>query len=130
MDATRGAAGAVLIVIVDGTRIAIDLAAVREVIANPVVTPLPHMPSVIAGVLNLRYEILATLDLGALRGGRSAARRAAVVVEDGDLAAAVLVDAVDDLAVDADRRPPTVLGGRDILHHRELLPFRGEALTE
>lgn len=118
---------ALLIVTVDAARVGLDVSMVREVVAHPEVTPLPLTPRSIAGLMNLRYEILPVLDLGALRGGVARGQRQfAVVVEDHDLAAAVLVDDIADVSFETNRDALPVLSASDVLHHADLRPFRGE----
>ena len=79
--------------------LAVRAAQVREVVARPVLTLLPLAPECVAGVMNLRGEILAALDVKSLLGlGRNAATQPiAVVVWTGDLTGALLVDEVDDV---------------------------------
>lgn len=128
-DVTPGAGTGLLIVTVDGTRLGLELTMVREVIAQPAVTPLPLTPPCVAGVVNLRYQVLAALDLAALRGSAAVPRRPfGVVVEHGDLAAALLVDTIDEVVFDADRRALEVLSAQDLLHHPDLLPLSGEVI--
>ena len=63
---------------------AVDTAAVREVVAGPLVIPLPTAPSAVLGVFNLRGEIIPLFDTGSLLGiGQSDSQPFAVVVETG-----------------------------------------------
>jgi purine-binding chemotaxis protein CheW len=79
--------------------LAVRAAQVREVVAHPLLTPLPMAPECVAGVMNLRGEILAALDVKSLLGlGRNTSTELmAVVVLSGDITGALLVDAVDDV---------------------------------
>jgi purine-binding chemotaxis protein CheW len=80
--------------------LALRASCVHEVISRPVLTPLPLAPECVAGVLNLRGEILAALDLKSLLGlGRNPnTEPMAAVVWSGDTRAALLVDAVEEVA--------------------------------
>lgn len=61
---------------------ALDVATVREVVAAPVVTPLPSVSPAVLGVINLRGEIVPYLDTAALLGvGTLTSPLFAVVVE-------------------------------------------------
>lgn len=48
----------------DGERYAIESRFVREVLRTPDISPVPGAPPLLAGVTNLRGEILAVMDLG------------------------------------------------------------------
>jgi purine-binding chemotaxis protein CheW len=85
---------------VDGRAYGVDIASVREIICWSDVTPLPHQPEHMLGVLNLRGAIVPVHDLRArLSGERSERGRDSVVliVEIGAHVAGILVDAVSDL---------------------------------
>jgi len=86
-----------VVLLVSGEYFGIAVDMVREVVKEPMVTALPLAPAIVAGVTNLRGEILAILNLEPLLGLPAAglASRAAVVVEDGHVRAALLVDRVD-----------------------------------
>jgi chemotaxis signal transduction protein len=63
---------------------AVDTAAVREVVAGPLVIPLPTAPGTVLGVFNLRGEIIPLFDTAGLLGvGQSPDHPYAVVVETG-----------------------------------------------
>jgi purine-binding chemotaxis protein CheW len=111
----------VLIVGLLGERFSIPTRAVREVVPHPMVTPLPTAPAFVAGVTNLRGTIVAVLDtakLLQLPSGRPP-RRFAIIVEDGDVVAALLVDVVDALAPAGSATPIDVTR---MLRHPDLLP--------
>jgi purine-binding chemotaxis protein CheW len=69
---------------------AIDLTDAREVVETPVVTALPTAPPWVLGLFNLRGEVVALLDTGALLGDTPGADVAAVVVVDTPAGAAGL----------------------------------------
>lgn len=55
-----------------GQALAVDSALVREVCADLVPTPVPHVPAWVAGVVHLRGEMLTIADFHALAGGAGA----------------------------------------------------------
>ena len=88
----------------------IPVAAVREVLSHPRVTPLPLAPAFLTGLLNLRGEIVAVLDLRVLLG-LTPSREAgcAVVVRHGAVEAALLGDAALEVVwARADQREAVV----------------------
>lgn len=89
----------------------IDVMAVREIRGWTEATPLPHAPSYVRGMINLRGTILPIVDMGARLGvlvDDLAARRVIVVVWIGAKLVGLLVDAVCDiLAVADDALQPT-----------------------
>lgn len=63
---------------------AVDTASVREVVAAPLVIPLPTAPPTVLGVFNLRGEIVPVFDTAGLLGvGRFDERPYVAVVETG-----------------------------------------------
>ncbi len=48
---------------VGGRTFAIDLMGIREILRNQRVTPIPHTPPQIAGVLNLRGDLISVVDM-------------------------------------------------------------------
>lgn len=83
---------------------------VREILADPVVTALPMAPPVVAGVINLRGDILTVLNLErALELPESQrSSRFAIVVHDRDIRAAMLVDQVDGVEWFTAPREPVI----------------------
>ncbi len=63
--------------LLDGDEYGVPIAEVKETIALRPLTPLPLVPDFIAGVISLRGEVVAVLDLGRLLGLPSRMRRAA-----------------------------------------------------
>jgi purine-binding chemotaxis protein CheW len=61
---------------------ALDLTAVREVMPEPEVTPLPGAPAALLGVLNLRGEIVPVFDTAVLLGLASGPSSDQVTVAD------------------------------------------------
>jgi purine-binding chemotaxis protein CheW len=71
---------------------------VRETIELRPITPLFHVPRCLAGIANLRGEILAVLDVAALLGLETTRRgpeSRIVIVEQGGRAAGLIVDRLD-----------------------------------
>lgn len=88
---------------------------VRETVALRPITPLFHVPRCLAGITNLRGEILAVLDIAALLGletTRHGAESRIVIVEHAGRAAGLIVDRLGEiLSVPSDGvtdAPPTL----------------------
>ena len=112
----------VIIVTIGGTRHAVELRWVREVVTLGFVTNVPTAPPAIGGVCNLHGTILPVLDVGVLLGGTVGlpARQGdgALVVEAEGVVCALRVDQVDHVAslpeargqvIDASGRPLVLL---------------------
>lgn len=79
-------------------RYAVEVGYVREVVADIEVSRVPWAPPAVAGVVNVRGEILTVAHLGQLFGDPTPARGVAMVVLDGPASPlGLLVDQVDDL---------------------------------
>ena len=97
----------------DGGAYALPIERVREIVRPRALTPMPHVPAEILGVLSLRGEIVQVIDarrrfaLPALAPARES--RVIVMTSEGGGVAGLLVDAVREvLRVDeAELRPPT-----------------------
>lgn len=87
---------------------AVDL--VREVIAGPVVTSVPMAPPVVAGVINVRGDILTVMNLDRALNLPESQRsnRFAIVVHDHDIRAAMLVDEVEGVEWFSAQREPVI----------------------
>jgi len=89
----------------------VDIMAVREIRGWSPVTPLPHSPDYVRGVINLRGAVLPVLDLSARLGlgaVEPTARHVIIVARIGDRTVGMLVDAVSDiLTVTDDMVQPT-----------------------
>lgn len=92
---------ATLLLMRHGTgRIAVDLAAVREVLRMVAVRPLPGAPGGVLGVMNLRGETIAVLDLEArlpADAGQPGVDHHLVVLSAGTMPLAIAVTHVDDI---------------------------------
>lgn len=82
-----------------GNLFAIDLRSVREVFPIESVTPVPGMPSVLAGVTNLRGVVVPLVDVRPLLDlpMSEGALRFAVVIHHGGNQVGVLVDQVPEI---------------------------------
>jgi len=91
----------VLLITVDGERLALPVAEVRQVVADVRVQPLPDRTGAVAGFVSLRGRVATAVDvarcLGRSSGSGSCGPRAAVVVRHRGEDCALLVDRVDDL---------------------------------
>lgn len=91
---------------------AFDTAAVREVVAGPLVIPLPTAPASVLGVFNLRGEIIPVFDTAALLGvGQSELHPYAVVVDTGMGPAAVAAHDIPEVADLAEQAGASELPG-------------------
>jgi len=78
----------------------VDIMAVREIRGWSPVTPLPHSPDYVRGVINLRGAVLPVLDLSARLGlgaVEPTARHVIIVARIGERTVGMLVDAVSDI---------------------------------
>ena len=85
---------------VGGQTFCIDIIAVREIRGWTPATPLPHAPSFVRGVINLRGSILPVVDLAARFGlavKEPTARHAGVVVQSNGRTVGLLVEAVSNI---------------------------------
>ncbi|MFD2237259.1 chemotaxis protein CheW [Aureimonas populi] len=89
----------------------VDITSVREIRGFAAATPLPHAPSYVTGVINLRGTVLPIVDLSLRLGfGRTepTERSVIIVVTVGAQLVGLLVDAVSDiLTVTDDNLQPT-----------------------
>lgn len=78
----------------------VDITAVREIRGYVPATPLPHAPSYVRGVINLRGTVLPVIDLGQRMGlgqAEPTARSVIVVARIENQVFGLLVDAVSDI---------------------------------
>ncbi|MEK7429506.1 MAG: chemotaxis protein CheW [Pseudomonadota bacterium] len=115
-----GFSGAELISVRIGEQqFALDIMAVREIRGWTASTPMPHAPSYVVGMINLRGVVLAVVDLGARLGlGACQPDSSSVVVvaHIRGIPVGLLVDAVCDIiAVTEDMvQPPPSLGTEEV----------------
>ncbi|MCV3272058.1 chemotaxis protein CheW [Roseobacter sinensis] len=89
----------------------LDIMSVREIRGWTKTTPLPHAPSYMKGVINLRGTVLPVMDLSerlGLKPQKQTDRNVIIVVNHGDVMTGLLVDAVSDIIAltDDDLQPP------------------------
>lgn len=78
----------------------IDIMSVREIRGWTPATSIPHAPSYVRGVINLRGAVLPIVDLAArlgLSSNEPTARHVIIVTQVGERMAGILVDAVSDI---------------------------------
>lgn len=99
-----------LSVVLAGRLLGVPALRVREVVRLPLVTRVPGAPAMIAGLMNLRGQIVTAVDLRRrldLPPREARAGAMAVVVEQGDDAYTLVVDSVGDVVrACADRQEP------------------------
>ena len=84
---------------------ALGIQAIREIRGWISSTPLPHAPSYIKGMINLRGSVLAIIDLAerfGLPSREPSALSVVVVIEAGERVIGLLVDAVSDIITATD----------------------------
>ncbi len=99
----------------------VDIMSVREIRGWTRATSLPHAPSYVRGVINLRGTVLPVVDLGVRLGIDSAEpneRSVIIVVDLGDRAVGLRVDAVSDILA---------VPGSDLQSPPELLADQADA---
>lgn len=89
----------------------LDIMSVREIRGWTRTTPLPHAPSYMKGVINLRGTVLPVMDLSerlGLQGREQTDRNVIIVVSHDDMLTGLLVDAVSDIVAltEDDLQPP------------------------
>ena len=102
---------------VDGMLVGIDVRQVREVIRSRTMTPVPLADPAVAGLINLRGEIVTGIDLRTRLGlarRPDGAEPMHVVIRLGDGAVSLMVDEIGEVIEAADvllERPPETLAG-------------------
>jgi purine-binding chemotaxis protein CheW len=94
------AGGELIVVVIEQQKFAIDIMSVREIRGWSASTHLPHAPSHVLGMVNLRGVVLPVVDLGARLGlGDRQPNAASVVIvaEVEDRMVGLLVDGVSDI---------------------------------
>jgi purine-binding chemotaxis protein CheW len=94
---------------------ALNISGIREIRGWISSTPLPHAPSYIKGMINLRGSVLAIIDLAERLGLPSVppnTTSVVVVIEHGERVVGLLVDAVSDIitATEDMRQPAPEIG--------------------
>lgn len=89
----------VITLVVKDVEFCVDIKAVREIRGWTPATPVPHSPSYVKGVINLRGIVMPVLDLAAqldLGVTKPTSRHVIVVAQCGDKLAGLLVDSVQE----------------------------------
>ena len=113
----------------------VDIMAVREIRGWAPVTPLPHSPPFLRGVLNLRGAVLPIVDLAARLGlpaSDPTARHVIIVAQVNGQVIGLLVDAVSDILTIGDgaiQPPPEVSSGRVRNFVQGLLAIEGRMVS-
>ena len=100
MDDRTGPGAELISVRIGGQQFALDIMAVREIRGWSASTPVPHAPSYVMGMINLRGVVLAVVDLSARLGlGACTPDSSSVVVvaHINGVPVGLLVDAVCDI---------------------------------
>ena len=107
---------------VDGQFFGVDVARVQEVFRHHDRTPVPLAPPTVAGLINLRGEVIPAIDVRTRMGlpRRESGDPMNVVVRDGDEVVSLLVDSIGDVSEADDAAvepPPTTISGpaRDMI---------------
>ncbi|MEJ2409072.1 MAG: chemotaxis protein CheW [Novosphingobium sp.] len=98
---------------------ALDIMSIREIRAWTPVTPMPRVPSYVAGVVNLRGTVLPVIDLAARLGWKpteATPRHAIIVCQVNGQSQGLIVDSVSDIvALNTDTlQPPPTTGQEDV----------------
>jgi purine-binding chemotaxis protein CheW len=115
-----------MVVCFGALRFGLPAAACREVLKLPRIIKVPRLPSYLPGIINLRGEIVAVTDLRPLLqlpDGEPTANFRLVVIADGALRTALLVERVEGLQTIADQ---TVTGLAEGAAHAFAELFRGK----
>ncbi len=113
----------------------VDIMAVREIRGWAPVTPLPHSPSFLRGVLNLRGAVLPIVDLAARLGlpaAEPSARHVIIVAQVNGQVIGLLVEAVSDILTIGDgliQQPPELASSRVRTFVQGLLAIEGRMVS-
>ncbi len=119
---------------VGGQLFGLDINAIREIRAWSPVTRVPGVPSYIAGMANLRGQILPVIDLAARLGWGStqvSERHAIIVVQIGAQMVGLIVESVSDLVqvpADSLQQAPTMAESEESAFIEGLAPI-GERMV-
>jgi purine-binding chemotaxis protein CheW len=120
---------------IGGQSFCIDIRAVREIRGWTPATPMPHTPSFIQGVINLRGTVMPVIDLRNRLGlgeTEPSARHVNVVVQHEGRVAGLLVDAVQEtFMVDEAllQEPPAMGSTSEDVFVDAIIPLEGRMLS-
>lgn len=108
-----------IVVEIRGQQFAIDIMAVREIRGWTASTRLPHAPTHVMGMINLRGQVLPVVDFGSRLGMSDTEPHAAsvvIVTEVNDRLVGLMVDAVCDILTlgEGMLQPAPEVGSRDV----------------
>jgi len=108
----------------NGQEFASDILMIREIRGWTDITPLPHVPDYVRGLINLRGSILPVIDLKARLGlglTEATAKHVIIVAHNEARTTGILVDAVSDIITlspaDTQPTPDLTEGGNDACIH-------------
>ena len=99
---------------------AIPLLKVREVIAVPKTTPIPHTPNHFVGIMNLRGQVISVIDtrkkLGIPVSENKESEIAVIIVDLSPIFLGVIVDSVNKVLslAPSDVSPPPAMDGKNL----------------
>lgn len=105
----------VVVFTIGSTTYAVELGWIREVFTLGHVTPVPHAPAAVAGVVNVRGTILSILDIRGLDGTRSIASQgeSALLLEVDRCQFALRTGSIDEVSsLEVDAKTGTLLDSR------------------
>lgn len=112
----------------------VNIMSVREIRGWTPATPMPHAPSYVLGVINLRGAVLPIVDLSARLGMKPAeptVRHVIIVAQVGPRVAGLLVDAVSDIltVTDENMQPtPDIASETEKAYARGILAIEGRMI--
>ncbi len=125
----------VITLVVKDVEFCVDIKAVREIRGWTPATPVPHSPSYVKGVINLRGIVMPVLDLAAqldLGVTEPTSRHVIVVAQCGDKLAGLLVDSVQEtfhVSAAQLQAPPTVCRRDGVSIVDAILPLEGRMIS-
>jgi purine-binding chemotaxis protein CheW len=128
-----GESNQLLCVRIGDQEFALGIQAIREIRGWISSTPLPHAPSYIKGMINLRGSVLAIIDLAERLGLPSMkpnTTSVVVVIEAGEQVIGLLVDAVSDIITETEemRQVPPETGSAASREYVESLLMRDKQI--
>ncbi len=97
---------------------AVEVTQVREIMRMEEITRMPKSPHFVEGIINLRGQIIAVIDLAkrlSIEAGERGGETRIIVVEAGDLKVGMIVDSVSEvLRVSADALEPSPTIATDV----------------
>ena len=112
----------------------VNIMSVREIRGWTTATPMPHTPSYVLGVINLRGVVLPIIDLAARLGMKAAEpsqRHVIIVAQVNDKIIGLLVEAVSDIltVTDSDIQPtPEIASDLQRSFARGILPLENRMI--